>query len=111
VQTVEVVRNHEDGTSSRVAARCQRLESQGIVSVSAQVILISTGSERMTVMSAVGHERTNLKRGGLSDIAFSDEMKRGPATQRRSEEATRSMKAASPNSLELESGAAVRGKP
>jgi hypothetical protein len=65
----------------------------------------------MTVTSAVGHKRTNPKKGGLSDIAFSDEMKRGPANQRRSEGEARSTKAASPNSLELESGAAVRGKP
>jgi len=63
-QTVEVVRNHEDGTSGECGSELPKgMAIQGFISVQAPMFLVISGGGRATVKSAAGHERMNPKRG------------------------------------------------
>jgi len=62
-QTVEVVRNHEDGTSGERGSELPKGRPQGVDGAQASEILVVSRSGRATVKSAAGHERTNPKRG------------------------------------------------
>lgn len=70
-QTVEVVRNHEDGTSGERGSELPKgrpgFGRERAGSVQALTVLVIPGGGRATVTSAAGHERTNPRRGGSGE--------------------------------------------